>query len=205
MKSLNELHIAVVDNYDSFTFNLVHALEPFVNKVWVMRNDEIDLEKLNAADGILLSPGPGLPQDAGQMPAVISEFVQHKPFLGVCLGMQALNLHFGGELQNMEEVLHGRKFDVEVEPRAVMFKEIPQNTPVGLYHSWCCSALKIPTDFTVTARYREIPMAFEHRFLPVFGVQFHPESVMTESGSEMLLNWLKCVAKTGKEKLIKAG
>lgn len=192
--TLSKLNIVVIDNYDSFTFNLVHALESFVHNICVMRNDEIQREALIRAHGVVLSPGPGLPQNAGNMPEVITEFVEKKPFLGVCLGMQALNIHFGGELENMEEVLHGRKFNIEVNAHADLFRGFPQQTAVGLYHSWCCSALKIPSVFEVTARYRDIPMAFEHRELPVYGVQFHPESIMTEDGITILHNWLKTVA-----------
>mgnify|MGYP000450320140 CR=1 FL=1 len=186
-------NIAVIDNYDSFTFNLVHALEPYVNEVYVMRNDAIDWDQLSSSHGILLSPGPGLPQNAGQMPAVLEEFAGQKSILGVCLGMQALQIHFSGELENMEEVLHGRKFEIDVKPDSVLFRDFPVKTSVGLYHSWCCRADQIPSGFTVTALHQDIPMAFENKAAGLFGIQFHPESIMTPAGITLLVNWLKSI------------
>lgn len=187
------LHIAVIDNYDSFTYNLVHAVEPYVSRINVMRNDEIDEDILNRCDAIILSPGPGLPQEAGEMPRVISEYVYKKPFLGICLGMQALHLHFGGRLVNMSEVMHGRSVKVKVNAASLLFRGISENLEVGLYHSWCCKPQELPKEFKVTAHFNDIPMALEHRSLPVFGVQFHPESIMTKEGGLLLLNWLRHV------------
>ncbi len=158
-----------------------------------MRNDEIDEEILNSCDAIILSPGPGLPQEAGKMPRVISEYVYKKPFLGICLGMQALYLHFGGHLANMSEVMHGRAVNVNVNADSTLFEGIHESIEVGLYHSWYCEPQKLPKEFKVTAHFNGIPMAIEHRSLPVFGVQFHPESIMTKEGGLLLLNWLRHV------------
>ena len=156
-----------------------------------MRNDEIDEEILNSCDAIILSPGPGLPQEAGKMPRVISEYVYKKPFLGICLGMQALYLHFGGHLVNMSEVMHGRAVNVNVNADSTLFEGIHESIEVGLYHSWYCEPQKLPKEFKVTAHFNGIPMAIEHRSLPVFGVQFHPESIMSKEGGLLLLNWLR--------------
>lgn len=188
---LNEkVKILLLDNYDSFTFNLAHYLEPLCESAVVKRNNEIHLHEIDAYDKIVLSPGPGLPKDAGIMSELIAVYSGKKPILGVCLGMQAIAECFGGDLYNQKIVKHGVVASIQTFHNNVLFQNLPSQINVGLYHSWAVTNL--PSDFKVTAISSEdVIMSIEHKELPLYGVQFHPESILTEFGREMLLNFLK--------------
>lgn len=183
------MKILLLDNYDSFTFNLAHYLEPMCDQVVVKRNDEINLQEIAGFDKIVLSPGPGLPKDAGIMVELLNTYVGKKPILGVCLGMQAIAEHFGGELYNQKVVRHGITTEIKTFPENKLFQNMPSRITVGLYHSWAVRHL--PKEINATAISAEkVIMALEHKTLPIYGVQFHPESILTEYGKEMLLNFV---------------
>ena len=188
---LSFVNILLLDNYDSFTYNLYHYLLDFTSEVTVKRNDEIQADEADQYSHIVLSPGPGLPNAAGILMEMIDEQVAVKPILGVCLGMQALAEHFGGTLYNQDMVKHGVTTTIDTKPNSVLFHGLPESFQVGLYHSWAVDETALPKDFTITAKSTEnVVMAIEHRSLPVCGVQFHPESILTEHGREILGNWL---------------
>jgi anthranilate synthase component II len=186
------MKILVVDNYDSFTYNLVHALEKLTRtSVAVVRNDEISLADIAVFDRIVLSPGPGLPVEAGSLLDVISTFYTAKPILGVCLGHQAIAEALGGSLRNLSQVLHGVHTICQVVAPDPLFKNMPDHFQIGHYHSWVVNE-PLPLDLIVTARdeANEV-MAFRHQAFPLRGVQFHPESVLTPLGEQILDNWLR--------------
>lgn len=188
------LKILLIDNYDSFTYNLVHYLEAQDAVVTVWRNDDIDFERLCDFDGCVISPGPGLPKDAGKLMPFVQEVISKKPVLGVCLGFQAIVEYFGGEIYNQRKVKHGIAEKCCVISDSKLFENIPKEFQVGLYHSWAAKKEYFPTDLKITAvSENETVMAFEHKSLPVFGVQFHPESVLTEHGHGMIENFVKTV------------
>lgn len=186
------MQILVIDNYDSFTFNLVHYLDDLGAQVTVWRNDEFELNDVARFGKILISPGPGIPDEAGMSKAVINEFAPTKDILGVCLGLQAIGEVFGGRLHNLENVHHGvaTKATILVNDEP-LFKGLPSEIEVGRYHSWVVSRDHFPPDLEVTAvdGAGEI-MALRHRFFHVKGVQFHPESILTPYGKAILKNWL---------------
>lgn len=185
------MKVLLLDNYDSFTFNLFHYLEALDCEVTVARNNEIALGEIASFEKIILSPGPGLPKDAGITMDLIKVYVNHKPILGVCLGMQALGEYFGGELYNQDQVRHGVSETCIQSSDNQLFAGIPSEFEVGLYHSWAVN-LEKATDLKATAYSKnKVLMAFEHVSLPVAGVQFHPESLMTEFGKEMIRNFLR--------------
>ncbi len=190
------MKILVFDNYDSFTYNLVHLIEKIVHsKVDVYRNDEIPLEKVGAYDKIILSPGPGIPNEAGALLPLIKEYAPTKSILGVCLGHQAIGEAFGGKLINLTTVYHGVSTPVQLTADAAksyIFDEMPSQFEVGRYHSWVVSEESFPSELNVTAidNNRYI-MALQHSSYDVTGVQFHPESVLTPDGEKMLANWIK--------------
>ncbi|MCA8829647.1 anthranilate synthase component II [Hymenobacter pini] len=187
------MKILVLDNYDSFTFNLVHLLRELGHgdAVTVIRNDKLAVEDVAAYDAVLLSPGPGVPAEAGLMPEIIRQYAPTKRILGVCLGHQGLAESFGGELYNLPAVLHGVATDAEVVADDRLFAGLPGQFRVGRYHSWSIRPESVPADLEVTARDAngEV-LAFRHREYDVRGVQFHPESILTEHGHQMLRNWL---------------
>ena len=187
------MKIAVIDNYDSFTYNLVHYLEDLGAEVIVLRNDEFDLDELEPFQKILLSPGPGIPDEAGLLKQVIKHFAPTKSILGICLGQQAIGEVFGGSLTNLEKVYHGvaTKVKVEVDDEN-LFKDIPKEFEVGRYHSWVVSNEGFPEDLEITSKDEngEI-MSLRHRQYDLKGVQFHPESVLTPHGKTILKNWLE--------------
>lgn len=184
--------IAVIDNYDSFTYNLVHYLEDLNAKVTVFRNDEFDLEELQAFDKILLSPGPGIPDEAGLLKAVIAKYAESKSILGVCLGQQAIGEVFGGSLINLDKVYHGVATKVtQAVTDETLFNGLPNDFEVGRYHSWVVANADFPAvlEITSTDENGQI-MSLRHKTLDVKGVQFHPESVLTPSGKQILENWV---------------
>ncbi len=186
------MHVLVIDNYDSFTFNLVHYLEMGGCKVTVLRNDECDFDDVRKFQKIVLSPGPGVPDEAGQLKAIIREFAPSKDLLGVCLGLQAIGEVFGAQLTNLETVYHGVATDVDIiVPDDRLFRNLPTQIEVGRYHSWVVSTDGFPDDLEVTAvdQNGQI-MALRHRIYNVRGVQFHPESVLTPHGKTIIRNWL---------------
>ncbi len=188
------MKILVFDNYDSFTYNLVHIIRQlgFGAKMDIYRNDQIPLEAIAQYDKILLSPGPGIPSEAGILLDVIKTYAASKDILGVCLGHQAIAEAFGGEIYNMDEVLHGVAETITVTAADDrLFKNLPPNFRACRYHSWSVSPNKLPAALEVTAvDQRGQIMALRHKHLKISGVQFHPESIMTEHGLEMMKNWL---------------
>ena len=184
--------IVVIDNYDSFTYNLVHYLEDLDCQITVFRNDEFDIEELEKFDKILLSPGPGIPDEAGLLKQVISTYAESKSILGVCLGQQAIGEVFGGSLINLEKVYHGVATNIKItNPDDVLFRDLPSEFEVGRYHSWVVSNDNFPNDLIITSidENGQI-MSLKHSKFDVRGVQFHPESVLTPNGKKILKNWV---------------
>lgn len=185
--------ILVIDNYDSFTYNLVHILKQLGAPLKVVRNDAFKLEEVEAYDKILLSPGPGIPNEAGLMPAVIKQYGQEKNILGVCLGHQALGEAFGAKLQNLSQVHHGVATTCLLQKEDSLFKGLPKAFQVGRYHSWAVvgESCNTTTGLEITATDESgAVMALRHKQYRIRGVQFHPESILTEHGTQMLQNWL---------------
>ena len=184
--------IIVIDNYDSFTYNLVHYLEDLNCEVTVYRNDEFDIEELQKFDKILLSPGPGIPDEAGLLKEVIKAYSATKSILGVCLGQQAIAEVFGGSLINLEKVYHGVaskiKIQVQDEP---LFKGLESEIKVGRYHSWVVNSTDFPEVLEITSLDENGQiMSLRHRTFDVRAVQFHPESILTPHGKKILENWV---------------
>lgn len=187
------MNILVFDNYDSFTYNLVHLVEKILHyRVTVVRNDEIALEKVKDYDKIILSPGPGIPSEAALLLPLIKEYASNKSILGVCLGHQAIGESFGGSLINLDTVYHGVATDVSITvPSAKLFKGLPANISVGRYHSWIIDDKTLPKELEITALdHNGYIMAMQHKNYDVMGVQFHPESVLTPVGETIFRNWL---------------
>lgn len=186
------MKVAVIDNYDSFTYNLVHYLEDLGAEVTVFRNDEFDLEDLASFEKILLSPGPGIPDEAGLLKEVIKTYDKTKDIFGVCLGLQAIGEIYGGKLTNLDNVFHGVATKISITNDDFIFDNLPQKFEVGRYHSWVVSTENLPDSLIITSTDEngEI-MSLKHQYLNVRGVQFHPESVLTPNGKQILENWLK--------------
>jgi anthranilate synthase component 2 len=188
------MKIVVIDNYDSFTYNLVHAIKKISGlPVDVFRNDQIALEDLEKYDKIVLSPGPGIPEEAGLLLDIIRKYAATKSILGVCLGHQAIGEAFGGTLTNMNRVLHGISTPVtKTETHTALFDGLPETFQAGRYHSWIVNEADLPECLQVTAYDdKGMIMAMKHTEYNVEGVQFHPESVLTPLGEKMIENWLK--------------
>ncbi len=188
------MKILVLDNYDSFTYNLVHAIESISGeKVEVHRNDKIALDEINRFDKIVLSPGPGIPDEAGILKDVIKTYAGKKSILGVCLGHQAIGQVFGGTLINLDRVFHGIATTINLEVRdEPIFKNLPKKFLGGRYHSWIVDRTTLPSCFEITASEENGQiMAMRHKEYDLRGVQFHPESVLTEFGQQVIGNWLK--------------
>lgn len=185
--------ILVFDNYDSFTYNLVHLVEKILGqKVDVHRNDRIPLEAIAAYDKIILSPGPGIPDEAGLLVQVIREYASSRSILGVCLGHQAIGEAFGGRLVNLSKVFHGVATPVHILKTGGVFEGMSGTLEAGRYHSWVVDEEGFPSVLEVTARDdNNYIMGLRHKSLDVQGVQFHPESVLTPKGEQLLKNWLK--------------
>ncbi len=193
--------ILVIDNYDSFTYNLVHYLQAFHCDVTVKRNDKLTLEEVNAFDKIVLSPGPGLPDEAGLLKSIIKAYAPIKSILGVCLGLQAIAEVFGGSLINLDTVYHGMASTIKIiEKDAVLYRNIPETLEAGRYHSWVVSK-KLPPELIVTSVDDEGHiMSVKHKHYDVRGVQYHPESILTPQGKQILKNWVEspCSLPSGK-------
>lgn len=192
------MKILVFDNYDSFTYNLVHLVEKIIHeKVYVHRNDQIPLEKVKEFDKIILSPGPGIPEEAGLLLPLIKEYANSKSILGVCLGHQAIGQAFGGTLTNLTSVFHGVATPVKVKDKRLkvkgdLFEGLPDEFEVGRYHSWVVDRKGFPDELEITAEDATgFIMALQHKTYDIQGVQFHPESVLTPSGEQIMRNWLK--------------
>ena len=185
--------ILVIDNYDSFTYNLVHALNQLTNDpVDIYRNDEITPEQAGAYDRILLSPGPGIPDEAHQLKPIIEAHAGRVPMLGVCLGLQAMAEVFGGKLENTSQVYHGVATEMEVlETEDPLYHGLPSRFKVGRYHSWVVNPDGLPDCFLITGiGEQEEIMSLKHREMPLWGVQYHPESILTPHGDQLIRNWL---------------
>ena len=184
----------IIDNYDSFTYNLAHLVKELGTEVDVLRNDKFELEELEKYDKIILSPGPGIPEEAGLLLEVIRTYAGRKPILGVCLGEQAIGQAFGGKLTNLSEVFHGIQTNVKIKNKDYIFSGRPTEIPVGRYHSWVVDTEGFPEELVITAISSEGQiMALKHREYDVHGIQFHPESVLTPDGKQIVGNWLKGV------------
>ena len=196
------IKILIFDNYDSFTYNLVHLVEKITHQpVFVYRNDEIPLADVAAYDKIILSPGPGIPEEAGLLLPLIKEYAATKSILGVCLGHQAIGQAFGGQLTNLTTVYHGVAMPIKVNPAmnaidnglvaSSLYNHLPNEILVGRYHSWVVSEDNFPNSLAITARdENNFIMGLQHKTYDVQGVQFHPESVLTPDGETIMLNWL---------------
>ncbi|WP_195669813.1 anthranilate synthase component II [Bacteroides intestinalis] len=202
----------IIDNYDSFTYNLAHLVKELGAEVDVLRNDKFELEELEKYDKIILSPGPGIPEEAGLLLEVIRTYAGRKPILGVCLGEQAIGQAFGGKLTNLSEVFHGIQTNIVIRDERLVisdellithhsslitdyiFSGLPTEIPVGRYHSWVVDTDGFPEELVITAISSEGQiMALKHREYDVHGIQFHPESVLTPDGKQIVGNWLKGV------------
>lgn len=186
------MRLLVLDNYDSFTYNLVHLIEKVSDiGLEVFKNDAISISDIANYDKIMLSPGPGLPSQAGIMPQLIKEFHKTKPIFGVCLGFQAIGEFFGSPLKNLPQVFHGMATPIKVIKQDYLFKNCPSEFLVGRYHSWVIDEKTVTKEMTVTAVDKNgLVMAARHNTYPVCGVQFHPESILSEFGETIVRNWL---------------
>ena len=189
--------ILVVDNYDSFVFNLVQYLQQLGAEVVVKRNDEVNADSINGFDGVLLSPGPGTPEDAGACIEIVNAAIEkQKPLLGVCLGHQAIGAALGGKVSRAPELLHGKTSQVQHKNEGV-FKDLKSPFRATRYHSLVIDTASVPDELVVTATTKEgVIMGVKHKAAPIEGVQFHPESVLTEGGHHLLANWLTEVGDT---------
>lgn len=187
------MKILVLDNYDSFTYNLIHYIKELSSDtVDVFRNDEISIEQVAMYDKILLSPGPGIPSEAGIMPQVIKTYGVSKCILGVCLGHQAIVEAYGGEIYNMPQVYHGVESLLTITSTDILYNDIPPTFTAGRYHSWNAVKNTLPDCFEITAvdESGEV-MSIKHKSHNVRGVQYHPESVLTPEGKKIIKNWLE--------------
>jgi para-aminobenzoate synthetase component 2 len=195
--------ILVVDNYDSFVFNLVQYLQQLGAEVVVKRNDEVNANSINEFDGVLLSPGPGTPEDAGACIEIVNTAIEkQKPLLGVCLGHQAIGAALGGKVSRAPELLHGKTSQVQHKNEGV-FKDLKSPFRATRYHSLAVENPNFPNDLIITATTESgVIMGVKHKTAPIEGVQFHPESVLTEGGHRLLANWLQTTGDTKAVKLL---
>ena len=196
------MKIVIIDNYDSFTYNLSHLVKELGAEVTVLRNDQFKLEDLEPYSKIILSPGPGIPSEAGLLLDVIKSYAGKKPILGVCLGHQAIGEAFGGKLENLSDVFHGVATPCHITVEDPIFSGTERNITIGRYHSWVVSKENLPDCLEVTAESDEglrvgdgtsgmgQIMALRHKTMNIRGIQFHPESVLTPDGKKMLQNWM---------------
>jgi anthranilate synthase component II len=187
------MKILIIDNYDSFTYNLVHLVRTVGdNEPVVLRNDCFAMEDVATFDKIILSPGPGIPQDAGLMMQLLENFSSEKSILGICLGHQAIGCLFGAKLTNMKNVVHGKATSIKLLAPDNIFEGLGNNFQAGRYHSWVVDNEEFPAELDITAVDPDgFIMAMKHKAFDVKGVQFHPESIMTPCGEKIIQNWLK--------------
>lgn len=187
------MKLLILDNYDSFTYNLAHLVEKVSNIPFeVIKNDKISIADADQYSMMMLSPGPGLPKDAGIMPELIKKYHSTKKILGVCLGLQAIGEHFNSPLKNLETVFHGLATPVNIIEKDSLFKNCPARFNVGRYHSWVIDECKINSDLIITAKDdMGTIMAARHKTFNISGVQFHPESILSEYGDTIIKNWLE--------------
>lgn len=186
------MKIAIIDNYDSFTYNLSHLVKELGADVTVLRNDKFELDELEPYDKLILSPGPGIPSEAGLLLDVIKIYAGRKPMLGVCLGHQAIGEVFGGQLTNLSDVFHGVATEGTQFGNDPIFNGLPTRITMGRYHSWVVSKENFPDCLEVTAESDEGQiMALRHKTYDIHGIQFHPESVLTPNGRTIVENWMK--------------
>lgn len=187
------MKLLVLDNYDSFTYNLVHLIEKISDIEFdVIRNDKISIESIKSYDKILLSPGPGLPKNAGIMPELLKRYKSSKSILGICLGLQGIGETYGASLENLENVVHGQATPISIITEDILFQNCPKNFIVGRYHSWVINSQNLSNDLEITSI--DIDgniMALKHKKDDVRGVQFHPESILSEYGETIIKNWLQ--------------
>ncbi len=184
------INILVIDNYDSFTYNLVNLLyEAGIKSLTVHRNDAISIEAIQNFDKIVISPGPGLPEEAGITLQTIKTYAHQKPILGVCLGLQAIGVAFNGTLKNLHQPLHGVNSQISILQSDYLFQNCPQHFTIGHYHSWVIDNLPEPLELLAIDEHNHI-MAVRHKHFDVRGVQFHPESILTEYGYQIIANWV---------------
>ena len=190
-------HIAIIDNYDSFTYNLVHYLEEITNEeVSVFFNDHVTIDELEKFDALVISPGPGIPSEAGMTIPIIQHFAGNKPVLGICLGHQAIAEAFGGLLRQLDQVLHGVVRVCTITKQDEIFKGINNNYETGRYHSWVPDEKTFPECLDILATDEQnCIMVLKHKEHNIYGMQFHPESIMTPEGKMMLSNWVGLVKK----------
>jgi anthranilate synthase component 2 len=187
--------LLIIDNYDSFTYNLVQLIEEcefFDYEIY--KNDKISLDIIDSFSGIILSPGPGLPENAGIMPDLLKNYVRKKKILGICLGHQAIAQCFGAKLIQQNDITHGKASILKVtEINSKLFENLPNSFIVGRYHSWIVDKTNFPDEeLKITSIVEnDIIMSIEHKYLPVYGVQFHPESHITQHGKQLIYNWLR--------------
>ena len=184
------MKVVIIDNYDSFTYNLSHLIKELGAEVTVLRTDQFKLEELEPFNKIVLSPGPGIPSEAGLLLDVIRTYAGKKPILGVCLGHQAIGEVFGGKLVNLSEVFHGVATPCHIVVDDPIFSGLDRSITIGRYHSWVVSKEAFPDCLEITAEIDGQVMALRHKALNVRGIQFHPESVLTPDGKKMIQNWL---------------
>ena len=192
------MKLLIIDNYDSFTYNLVHYAEQFVDELFVFRNDEIDLNSVAEYDAIIISPGPGIPKTAGISLDVVRKYGSTIPMLGICLGHEAIAMTFGAQLINLPDVLHGVAIETMVEDESEpIFNDIPKKFKSGRYHSWVITEENLPDSLKVIASdiHGNI-VALRHKEYNLCGMQYHPESILTEYGLKMIENWIKHVKNT---------
>lgn len=185
------MKIVIIDNYDSFTYNLSHLVKELGAEVTVLRNDKFELPVIDAFDKIILSPGPGIPKEAGILLDVIRTYAGKKPIFGVCLGHQAIGEAFGGKLINLSEVYHGIQSEIKQDGNDYIFNDLPNHITVGRYHSWVVDSDNFPNCLEITATSQEGQiMALKHKEYDIHGIQFHPESVLTPDGKSIIKNWM---------------
>ncbi len=189
------MKLVIIDNYDSFTYNLYHYLNPMVDKLEVVRNNPANIEFIREFDGVVYSPGPGLPEESAIMFKILTRYEKEKPILGICLGHQAIIEHYGGKLTNLQQPLHGLTVKVnQTKNKDEIFEGISFEFDTGRYHSWACHMNDLPGVLTATAiDESNMVMALRHNKYNIKSMQYHPESVMTPQGKQMLQNWVQSV------------
>jgi anthranilate synthase component 2 len=187
------MKLLIIDNYDSFVYNLVHIIYNLgIEDITVLKNNKFQLNEINEFDRIVLSPGPGVPKNAGLMPDLIKQFGPLKPILGVCLGHQAIAEGYGCKLKNLSDPLHGISSKINLLKDDYFFENIPKNPQVAHYHSWVVDENYVSDEIQILAKDNNGNiMSIAHSYYDIRGVQFHPESVMTENGIQMISNWIK--------------